>query len=253
MGKRYSAITTEDTTLSFQLYRSGVAVDAFLVVKVEVFATNEDATLSQNVISTIYTEDIVRKDIGLYEYIVPQQSAGKYFDKATVVPMEGNSAVEFINSYDVYEISGAVSNDVPLCVISGCFLSADGVPYPNLEVGFTVDDVDSPSVLSIDPSKCIVPNALQLYTDELGAISCALIRGVTYRLHIRKLGVNTKILIPNSDSCNLWALTQFKTIGVIPIVVPEEPETPTTPDGETPTVPEDPPPTTPPEDTGDNW
>ncbi len=249
MGKRYSAITTEDTTLSFQLYRSGIAVDAFLIMKVDIFATNEDAMLSRNIISTIYTENISRVGVGLYEYTVPKQVAGKYFDKVTVVPMEGNTAIELINSYDVYEISGAVSNNVPLCVVSGSFISASGEPYSNLEVGFTVDDVDSPSVLSVDPSKCIVPNALQLFTSELGVISCALIRGVTYRLHIRKLGINTKILIPDSSACNLWSLTQFKTIGVTSIVVPETPA-PTGTEGDTPVVPETP--TTPPSE-GDNW
>jgi hypothetical protein len=210
MGDRFSASTLEATQLQFQFYRSAVKFDAFSVIKVAIYQSQEDANSDVNPVAEIFSEDITKTGIGLYSYIAPLiTTEGTYFDKIYIVPVEGAQTISFVNSFSVHAFSGGVGGGIPLCSVFGKVSDAQGNPAVGEEICFTVNDI--PSIEGTTMSG-IIANSVTINADDNGSFSVPLIQGVTYRVHIRKIGYNSKIKIPVANSVNLWSLVNIPVI-----------------------------------------
>lgn len=105
MGDRWSAITTEATTLEFQFLKNKQPYDALSVRQVTLHATYDDAVNNTGVIQTITASEIIKLDTGRYQYVANVISTeGSYFDKIFLTASLANpSELSFINTWDVTE------------------------------------------------------------------------------------------------------------------------------------------------------
>jgi hypothetical protein len=108
MGDRYTAINTETTTLEFQFLRNGANFDAYVVSKVTIHATYDDALDDANIIETIGAGTITRIALGKYQYTAAIiATGGIYYDKIFLTPVVGAIERSYINSFNVEdELSG---------------------------------------------------------------------------------------------------------------------------------------------------
>lgn len=108
MGDRWSAVTTEATTLEFQFLKNQQAYDALSVRQVTIHASYDDAVNNTGIIQTITAAEITKIDTGRYQYVVNVISTeGSYFDKIFLTPSAANpSEMSFINTWDITEYVG---------------------------------------------------------------------------------------------------------------------------------------------------
>jgi len=99
-GTRNNAIENESIVLQYQFLKEGNPFDVETFLKVEIYASLEDAENEVNAIETITS--ITRLDVGLYEYTVsPISTFGTYFDKVFITPELGEPTFTQINSFYV--------------------------------------------------------------------------------------------------------------------------------------------------------
>jgi len=106
MGDRWSASTTEATTLEFQFLKNGSPFDALSVRQVTIHDSYDNAVANTGIIQTITAAEITKIDTGRYQYeanIIATE--GTYFDKIFVTPYTGAVEISFINTWDVTDYS----------------------------------------------------------------------------------------------------------------------------------------------------
>lgn len=235
MGLRNTAINTEATTLTFQLYRDGLMFDAYALVRVQIFASETNAVSGIDPIAEINPENIARISLGCYQYIVPTiTTVGTYYDKITLIPLETSvTSVSFINSFKVSALSGSGSPSTNKCTIYGSIIDSQGEFIEGSEIVFTLDD--TPIIDSLTNS-VVRPEPIVVVTDANGAFSVRLIKNLTYRYTIRGISNKAKIKVPETDSALLWGLTNIPVVITVP-TTPAPTEDPSSPGSSTPTNP----------------
>ena len=202
MSERYTANTSESTTLQFQFLHAGSAYDAYSVNNVTIHSSYSDAAADSNILETITSASIARISTGLYEYTASiLTTAGTYFDKVFLTPTEGGSEISFINTFYVSSESVTTTE----CNIYGTILDSEGEAFE----GVRIYAIPTTIPALIETSTGIIAVSYEprsVLTDSDGYFTIALLRSVQFNITIKEIGLKDTITVPDSDSANLFSL-----------------------------------------------
>lgn len=226
MGNRTTASVGVETSLSFEFYRSNNLFNAFSVVDVAVYSSEDDAANDTNALFTINPVNVLNPSVGLYKYTIPAiSSAGVYYDKIRLIPVENESTISFVNTFEVFSYSGNSGKAVETCLITGSLVDSAGDALIDEVVNFVAQGSPAVDTTTLNG---IAPVSVQAYTNSKGYFSIALIKGIEYRVNIRAMGFSGVIKVPvDVNTAVLWSLLSIPTVTTIPNSGTGEPTTPT--------------------------
>lgn len=201
MADRYSAKVGEAFTLDAKFTLDGVSTDVADVSQVEI------QDVDSNVLETITT--ITHVSTGLYRVTVPALSqGGTLYDVWTYEPIDGADDELLTLTVEVATLDGAAGEtadeeDAPgtVCTVTATFLDASGNGVEGVHVRIT------PIVLSEQfLSAGVVARDIDGQSDEDGAFSVQVLRGLTCRVAVSGLGLVREVTIPDDATVDLFDL-----------------------------------------------
>lgn len=211
---RDNGLTSEATSLSFQLLRNSLPYKASSVHSLAVYVTATGYSTGEMPVATINTSTgIVTTSTGLYSYTIPViPTAGTYYDVIGFDLIGNGTITYFVNSFTIIDtlFSSSTIAAEPLCTVYGYVKSAGAKPVSEMTIAAYPDDC--PAIDDIT-NNGITPQAVSTYTDDTGYFSLSLIQNIAYRIAIREMAFYSKIIVPPQTKCELWQLTSIKEIG----------------------------------------
>jgi len=186
-----------------------VATDAYHITHVTIHPTQDDADANTNIIQTITSTGITKTATGIYEYTAAILSTSQtYYDKIFIIPIENASPISFVNSFVVAEpdYSGGLPGAPGTCDITGTIVDHNGEPLICGRVYAL--PLNSPVIVG-NQGVYVFPS--MAYTTSTGEFSITLIRGVSFNVTIKEIGLSETIRVPEQATCELWSLIGVQT------------------------------------------
>lgn len=201
MLTRANARVNQEIKLYFRFTNNSEAFDAYELISVKLYKSITDLTHEVNPVYTVPITDVVREDVGLYSYIVVLPDAGVYYDKLTVVPIQG-----YVGTVSVYDNFFVAENsylnvgdlDVGYCRVKFAFYDGEGQPLEDVTVSV------APHKSMVKKSSRILGKTVEKLSNILGYVYFDLMVDEVYRFKFKTedfLEFHTK-KIPNTITTN---------------------------------------------------
>lgn len=210
-GTRNDAVVNQDIDLYFQFTFNYRPFDAFLISRVVIYPTMDDAIANTNPIETITTENITRVDIGLYKYVTKESIPEAYFDKIYIIPKDGMSEVSFINTFYVRpEVIGGGSGDQPKSVLVYGFADFNTTPANKYQVRVKLDKsrVYNDTVTILEKRMTVQTNQGGYWEIPL-VVTDMMDDGANYIFNINGLEYRKTVPQTSGPVCNIYSLPDF--------------------------------------------